>query len=229
MSQIEITLPDKSKRSFESGVTPMQVAESIGPRLAKDTVAATLNGVLTDVTSEITENSELILHTGSSDEGHDVLLHSTAHLMAQAVKSIWPKSQITIGPTIENRFYYDFDIDGTFSDDDLIKIENKMKEIANDDLSVSRSVLDRDEAIKLFEQRGENYKVEIINEIESADQISAYQQGDFVDLCRGPHVPSTGKIKHFKLLNTSGAYWRGDENNKMLQRIYGTVFHRKKN
>ena len=228
MSQIEITLPDKSKRSFESGVTPMQVAESIGPRLAKDTVAATLNGVLTDVTSEITENSELILHTGSSDEGHDVLLHSTAHLMAQAVKSIWPKSQITIGPTIENRFYYDFDIDGTFSDDDLIKIENKMKEIANDDLSVSRSVLDRDEAIKLFEQRGENYKVEIINEIESADQISAYQQGDFVDLCRGPHVPSTGKIKHFKLLNTSGAYWRGDENNKMLQRIYGTVFSSKK-
>ena len=228
MTEIEITLPDKSKRSFESGVTPLQVAESIGPRLAEDTVAATINGVLTDATSEITENSELILHTGSSEEGHDVLLHSTAHLMAQAVKSIWPKSQITIGPTIENRFYYDFDIDGTFSDEDLIKIENKMKEIASENLSVSRSELDRDEAIKLFEKRGENYKVEIINEIESSDQISAYKQGDFIDLCRGPHVPLTGKIKHFKLLNTSGAYWRGDENNKMLQRIYGTVFSSKK-
>ena len=228
MTEIEITLPDKSKRSFESGVTPLQVAESIGPRLAEDTVAATINGVLTDATSEITENSELILHTGSSEEGHDVLLHSTAHLMAQAVKSIWPKSQITIGPTIENRFYYDFDIDGTFSDNDLIKIENKMKEIASENLSVSRSELDRDEAIKLFEKRGENYKVEIINEIESSDQISAYKQGDFIDLCRGPHVPLTGKIKHFKLLNTSGAYWRGDENNKMLQRIYGTVFSSKK-
>ena len=228
MIEIEITLPDKSKRSFESGVTPLQVAESIGPRLAEDTVAATINGVLTDATSEITENSELILHTGSSEEGHDVLLHSTAHLMAQAVKSIWPKSQITIGPTIENRFYYDFDIDGTFSDDDLINIENKMKEIASENLSVSRYELDRDEAIKLFEKRGENYKVEIINEIESSDQISAYKQGDFIDLCRGPHVPLTGKIKHFKLLNTSGAYWRGDENNKMLQRIYGTVFSSKK-
>ena len=228
MTEIEITLPDKSKRSFESGVTPLQVAETIGPRLAEDTVAATINGVLTDATSEITENSELILHTGSSEEGHDVLLHSTAHLMAQAVKSIWPKSQITIGPTIENRFYYDFDIDGTFSDEDLIKIENKMKEITSENLSVSRSELDRDEAIKLFEKRGENYKVEIINEIESSDQISAYKQGDFIDLCRGPHVPLTGKIKHFKLLNTSGAYWRGDENNKMLQRIYGTVFSSKK-
>ena len=228
MSQIKITLPDKSDRSFDSGITPLEVAQSIGERLAQDTVAASINGKLVDATTQITQDCELILHTGSTNEGHDVLLHSTAHLMAQAVKSLWPNSQITIGPTIENRFYYDFDIEETFSDDDLNKIENKMKDIAKEDLSVSRSELDHDQAIKLFDKRGEKYKVEIINEIDSSDQISAYQQGDFIDLCRGPHVPSTGKIKYFKLLSTSGAYWRGDEKNKMLQRIYGTVFSSKK-
>jgi len=228
MSQIKITLPDKSDRSFDSGITPLEVAQSIGERLAQDTVAASINGKLVDATTQITEDCELTLHTGSTNEGHDVLLHSTAHLMAQAVKSLWPNSQITIGPTIENRFYYDFDIEETFSDDDLNKIENKMKDIAKEDLSVSRSELDHDQAIKLFDKRGEKYKVEIINEIDSSDQISAYQQGDFIDLCRGPHVSSTGKIKYFKLLSTSGAYWRGDEKNKMLQRIYGTVFSSKK-
>ena len=228
MSQIKITLPDKSDRSFDSGITPLEVAQSIGERLAQDTVAASINGELVDATTQITQDCELTLHTGSTNEGHDVLLHSTAHLMAQAVKSIWPNSQITIGPTIENRFYYDFDIEETFSDDDLNKIENKMKDIAKENLSVSRSELDHDQAIKLFDKRGEKYKVEIINEIDSSDQISAYQQGDFIDLCRGPHVPSTGKIKYFKLLSTSGAYWRGDEKNKMLQRIYGTVFSSKK-
>ena len=228
MSQIKITLPDKSDRSFDSGITPLEVAQSIGERLAQDTVAASINGELVDATTQITQDCELTLHTGSTNEGHDVLLHSTAHLMAQAVKSIWPNSQITIGPTIENRFYYDFDIEETFSDDDLNKIEDKMKNIAKEDLSVSRSELDHDQAIKLFDKRGEKYKVEIINEIDSSDHISAYQQGDFIDLCRGPHVPSTGKIKYFKLLSTSGAYWRGDEKNKMLQRIYGTVFSSKK-
>jgi len=228
MSQIKITLPDKSDRSFDSGITPLEVAQSIGERLAQDTVAASINGKLVDATTQITQDCELTLHTGSTNEGHDVLLHSTAHLMAQAVKSLWPNSQITIGPTIENRFYYDFDIEETFSDDDLNKIENKMKDIAKEDLSVSRSELDHDQAIKLFDKRGEKYKVEIINEIDSSDQISAYQQGDFIDLCRGPHVSSTGKIKYFKLLSTSGAYWRGDEKNKMLQRIYGTVFSSKK-
>ena len=144
--------------------------------------------------------------------------------MAQAVKRLWPKSQVTIGPAIENRFYYDFDIDGTFSDKDLDNIENKMREIAKENLSVVRRDLDRDEAIRMFNEMGEKYKVEIIEQIDPKDQISAYGQGDFIDLCRGPHVPFTGKIKHFKLLSTSGAYWRGDENNKMLQRIYGTVF-----
>ena len=224
MSKITITLPDKTTKTYDAGVTPLDVAESIGPRLANDTVAATINGIFTDATVPIIEDAVLNLHTASSEEGHEVLLHSTAHVMAQAVKRLWPKSQVTIGPAIENRFYYDFDIDGTFSDKDLDNIENKMREIAKENLSVVRRDLDRDEAIRMFNEMGEKYKVEIIEQIDSKDQISAYGQGDFIDLCRGPHVPFTGKIKHFKLLSTSGAYWRGDENNKMLQRIYGTVF-----
>ena len=224
MSKITITLPDKTTKTYDAGVTPLDIAESIGPRLANDTVAATINGIFTDATVPIIEDAVLNLHTASSEEGHEVLLHSTAHVMAQAVKRLWPKSQVTIGPAIENRFYYDFDIDGTFSDKDLDNIENKMREIAKENLSVVRRDLDRDEAIRMFNEMGEKYKVEIIEQIDPKDQISAYGQGDFIDLCRGPHVPFTGKIKHFKLLSTSGAYWRGDENNKMLQRIYGTVF-----
>ena len=228
MSEIKITLPDKSTRSYAAGITPLEIAESIGPRLAQDTVAASINGALSDANIAIASDASVSLYTGSSDEGHEVLLHSTAHLMAQAVKSLWPKSQVTIGPAIENRFYYDFDIDGTFSPEDLEKIENKMRELSKANLPVSRQKLSRNEAIKLFKGMGEDYKVEIIEQIDSADNISAYSQGDFIDLCRGPHVPSTGKIKHFKLLSSSGAYWRGDEKNKMLQRIYGTVFSTKK-
>ena len=228
MSEITITLPDKSTRSYAAGITPLEIAESIGPRLAQDTVAASINGALSDANIAIASDASVSLYTGSSDEGHEVLLHSTAHLMAQAVKSLWPKSQVTIGPAIENRFYYDFDIDGTFSPEDLEKIENKMRELSKANLPVSRQKLSRNEAIKLFKGMGEDYKVEIIEQIDSADNISAYSQGDFIDLCRGPHVPSTGKIKHFKLLSSSGAYWRGDEKNKMLQRIYGTVFSTKK-
>ena len=227
MSQVTITLPDKSTKDFDLGVTPLAVAESIGERLANDTLAATINGVLTDATTPINEDATLILHTGKSDEGHDVLLHSTAHLMAQAVKILWPKSQVTIGPAVDNKFYYDFDIDKPFTDDDLILIENKMKELAKENLAVERNELDRNDAIKMFKKMGEHYKVEIIEQIDSKDQISAYGQGDFIDLCRGPHVPFTNRIKHFKLLTTSGAYWRGDESKKMLQRIYGTAFHSK--
>ena len=227
MSQVTITLPDKSTKNFDLGVTPLAVAESIGERLANDTLAATINGVLTDATTPINEDATLILHTGKSDEGHDVLLHSTAHLMAQAVKILWPKSQVTIGPAVDNKFYYDFDIDKPFTDDDLILIENKMKELAKENLAVERNELDRNDAIKMFKKMGEHYKVEIIEQIDSKDQISAYGQGGFIDLCRGPHVPFTNRIKHFKLLTTSGAYWRGDESKKMLQRIYGTAFHSK--
>ena len=227
MSQVTITLPDKSTKDFDLGVTPLAVAESIGERLANDTLAATINGVLTDATTPINEDATLILHTGKSDEGHDVLLHSTAHLMAQAVKILWPKSQVTIGPAIDNKFYYDLDIEKPFTDDDLILIENKMKELAKENLAVERNELDRNDAIKMFKKMGEHYKVEIIEQIDSKDQISAYGQGGFIDLCRGPHVPFTNRIKHFKLLTTSGAYWRGDESKKMLQRIYGTAFHSK--
>ena len=227
MSQVTITLPDKSTKDFDLGVTPLAVAESIGERLANDTLDATINGVLTDATTPINQDATLILHTGKSDEGHDVLLHSTAHLMAQAVKILWPKSQVTIGPALDNKFYYDFDIDKPFTDDDLILIENKMKELAKENLTVERNELDRNDAIKMFKKMGEHYKVEIIEQIDSKDQISAYGQGGFIDLCRGPHVPFTNRIKHFKLLTTSGAYWRGDESKKMLQRIYGTAFHSK--
>jgi threonyl-tRNA synthetase len=210
------------------GTTPLEIARSIGPRLAKEAVVARVNGSLRDLTTPLEEDAELVLLTGDTPEGHEVLLHSTAHLMAQAVKALFPEAKVTIGPAIENRFYYDFDIDGTFSDEDLRRIEEKMRELAREDYPVVRKVLSREEALKLFTDLGETYKVEIIREIAPDDVITAYEQDNFIDLCRGPHVPSTGRIKYFKLLNSSGAYWRGDEHNKMLQRIYGTVFATKK-
>ena len=228
MSQITVTLPDNSTRSFDSGVTPQEIAESIGSRLAQDALAAQVNGQSVDLNVPIEDDAEVAILTGDSPEGHEVLLHSTAHLMAHAVKELFPDAKVTIGPAIENRFYYDFDIDGTFSDEDLVKIEEKMRELAENDHAVTRLELRRDEAVELFNKMNESYKVEIIEQIEGDDCISAYTQGDFTDLCRGPHIPLTGKIKYFKLLNTSGAYWRGNENNKMLQRIYGTAFSSKK-
>jgi len=228
MSQITVTLPDNSTRSYDSGVTPQEIAESIGSRLAQDAIAAQVNGQSVDLNVPIEADAEVAILTGDSPEGHEVLLHSTAHLMAHAVKELFPEAKVTIGPAIENRFYYDFDIDGTFSDEDLVKIEKKMGELAANDHVVTRMELTHGEAVKLFNKMNESYKVEIIEDIEGDDNISAYTQGDFTDLCRGPHVPQTGKIKYFKLLNTSGAYWRGNENNKMLQRIYGTSFSSKK-
>jgi len=228
MSQITVTLPDNSARSYESGVTPQEIAESIGSRLAQDALAAQVNGQSVDLNVPIEADAEVAILTGDSPEGHEVLLHSTAHLMAHAVKELFPDAKVSIGPAIENRFYYDFEIDGTFSDKDLVRIEKKMRELAANDHVVTRMELTRGEAVKLFNKMNESYKVEIIEDIESDDNISAYTQGDFTDLCRGPHVPLTGKIKYFKLLNTSGAYWRGNENNTMLQRIYGTAFSSKK-
>lgn len=228
MKNITITFPDKSTRSYPVGVTPLMIAESIGERLAIATVAAKVDDVLVDATYNIQKDAQINIITGDSPEGHDVLLHSTAHLMAQAVKELFPKAKVTIGPAIENRFYYDFDIDGTFSENDLKDIENKMRELVKNDHTVSRKELTRAEAIKIFEAMDESYKVEIIKDIDPSEKLTAYQQADFIDLCRGPHVPSTGKIKHFKILGSSGAYWRGDEKNKMLQRIYGTSFGSKK-
>jgi len=228
MSQITVTLPDNSTRSYDGGVTPQEIAESIGSRLAQDAIAAQVNGQSVDLNVPIEADAEVAIVTGDSPDGHEVLLHSTAHLMAHAVKELFPEAKVTIGPAIENRFYYDFDIDGTFSDEDLVKIEKKMGELAANDHVVTRMELTRGEAVKLFNEMNESYKVEIIEDIEGDDNISAYTQGNFTDLCRGPHVPQTGKIKYFKLLNTSGAYWRGNENNKMLQRIYGTAYSSKK-
>ncbi|MFC1785192.1 threonine--tRNA ligase [Candidatus Neomarinimicrobiota bacterium] len=224
MKNITITFPDMTTRLYPVGVTPMEIAESIGERLAIATVAAKVDDILVDATYSIRKDAQVNILTGESPEGHDVLLHSTAHLMAQAVKELFPKAKVTIGPAIENRFYYDFDIDGTFSDDDLQRIEDRMRELTKNDYSVSKQELTRDEAIKLFSDMDESYKVEIIKDIDANEKLTAYKQDAFIDLCRGPHVPSTGKIKYFKILESSGAYWRGDEKNKMLQRIYGTSF-----
>ena len=224
MTKIQVTVPDQSVKTVPSGTTPQDIADSIGPRLAQDVVVANVNGALVDLNLNLKENCTLELLTGDTVEGHDVLLHSTAHLMAHAVKYLFPDVMITIGPTIENGFYYDFDLNSTFSDEDLEKIENKMKELASAGYDITRQELSIKDAIKLFTGMGETYKVEIIGQIDPEETISAYTQDDFTDLCRGPHVSNTSKIKYFKLLKISGAYWRGDENNKMLQRIYGTVF-----
>ena len=197
MSDITITFPDQSTRSFANGVVSLEIAKSIGSRLAKDAIAVRIDGEIADLTKEIDHDAYVEIITGDSPEGHEVLLHSTAHLMAQAVKALFPDAKVTIGPAIENRFYYDFDIAGTFSDKDLEKIEAKMHELSDSDYKVSRMELSRKEALKKFSDMGEDYKVEIIEQIAENDMISAYGQDDFVDLCRGPHVPSTGRIKHF--------------------------------
>ncbi|MCS5640539.1 MAG: threonine--tRNA ligase [Candidatus Marinimicrobia bacterium] len=227
-NRITLTFPDNSTRMYPTGTTLLEVAESIGTRLAKDAVAAQINGKLTDLTEAIDIDADINIITGDSADGHEVLLHSTAHLMAQAVKELFPNARVTIGPAIENRFYYDFDVENPFTDEDLASIEEKMRELAQNNYPVKRKVFSKDEAIDLFKSMDENYKVEIIQEISPEETLSAYQQDNFIDLCRGPHVPATGRIKYFKVLNSSGAYWRGDENNKMLQRIYGTVFNTKK-
>ena len=224
MSEINITLPDKSVKVLPKGVTPQEVANSIGSGLARAVVVSKIDGELKDLNYSLEEDCSLELFTGDSPEGHDTLLHSTAHLMAQAVKSLFPKSKVTIGPTIENGFYYDFDVETPFTDEVILEIEKRMKELAKSSQEISRIEISAKDAIKMFDDMGESYKVEIIKEIDSNEVISAYKQSEFTDLCRGPHVSNTSKIKYFKLLSTSGAYWRGDEKNKMLQRIYGTVF-----
>ena len=227
MNNINITLPDNSVKTFPEGITAQEVANSIGSGLARAVVVAKIDGVLKDLNYKIFKDSSLELFTGDSPEGHDTLLHSTAHLMAQAVKTLYPNAKFTIGPTIENGFYYDFDLDVSFSEDSLVLIENKMKELSKKNQEIFRYEVSASEAVSIFEKMGESYKVEIVGQINPEDTISLYKQSDFTDLCRGPHVSNTSKIKYFKLLSTSGAYWRGDEKNKMLQRIYGTVFSSK--
>ncbi|WP_353572986.1 threonine--tRNA ligase [Candidatus Albibeggiatoa sp. nov. BB20] len=224
-----ITLPDGSQRQFDQPVTIVEVAANISKSLSKAALAGKLNGTLVDTSTTINDDAELAIITEKDPEGVDVIRHSCAHLMAQAVKELYPETQVTIGPVIENGFYYDFARAEKFTPEDLEKIQAKMEFIVKQNLPVERSVMVREEAIAFFKQQGEQYKAQIISDIiPEGQEISLYKQGDFIDLCRGPHVPSTSKIKAFKLRSLAGAYWRGDSNNEMLQRIYGTAWGSKK-
>jgi threonyl-tRNA synthetase len=221
---MHVQLPDGSMKEVPEGATVADVAASIGKRLAKDAIAGKVNGKVVDVYTPVPDGAKVEIVIPKSDEGIDTIRHSTAHLMAMAVQELFPGTQVTIGPVIENGFFYDFGTDRPFSDEDLRAIEAKMTEIAGRDLPVRREELSRDEAISTFEKLGEKYKVEIIQGIPGDEPLSVYRQGEWFDLCRGPHVPSTGRLGAFKLLSVAGAYWRGDERNAMLQRIYGTAW-----
>ena len=224
---IQITLPDGSIRSFDAAVTVHDVALSIGAGLAKAALAGRVDGELVDTSFLMEKDSSLAIVTDKDADGLDTIRHSTAHLLAYAVKSLFPDAQVTIGPVIENGFYYDFAYKRPFTPEDLVAIEAKMAELAKKDEPVTREVWTRDDAVEFFKGIGEDYKAEIISSIPADQNISLYREGDFIDLCRGPHVPSTGKLKVFKLMKVAGAYWRGDSNNEMLQRIYGTAFAKK--
>ncbi|MCX6103061.1 MAG: threonine--tRNA ligase [Proteobacteria bacterium] len=228
MKSIAITLPDGSKRTFEGSITAQQVAAGIGRRLEEAAVAAKLNGTVIDLTKTLESDCELAIITRDSKEGLEVIRHSTAHLLAQAIKELFPSAQITIGPVIEDGFFYDIDCPKQLTQEDLPIIEKKMAEIAGKKLDVHRQEIERNEAIKLFKGMNEHYKAELIEGLPQGEVVSAYKQGDFIDLCRGPHVPNTSRLGKFKLLSVAGAYWRGDEKNKMLQRIYGTAFSSQK-
>jgi threonyl-tRNA synthetase len=222
-----IRLPDGSERKFDAPVTVADVALSIGAGLAKAALAGKVNGKLVDTDFLINEDADLAIVTDKSAEGVEVIRHSTAHLLAYAVKELFPEAQVTIGPVIENGFYYDFSYKRPFTPEDLEVIEKKMVELAKKDEQVTRKVLPRDDAVAYFQSIGEHYKAEIIASIPANEDVSLYSEGNFTDLCRGPHVPSTGKLKAFKLMKLAGAYWRGDSNNEMLQRIYGTAWAKK--
>ncbi len=219
-----VSLPDGSKKEYASSVTIDGVAADIGAGLRKAAIAGEFNGKLCDTSYPIDEHGTLRIITGKDDAGLEIIRHSSAHLLAQAVKRLFPEAQVTIGPVIEDGFYYDFAYEPGFSEDDLAKIEDCMQEIASEKLPVSREVVDREEAVSMFRNMGEEYKARIIEDLDDDEIISLYRQGDFVDLCRGPHVPHTGFLNAFKLTKLAGAYWRGDSNNEMLQRIYGTAW-----
>ncbi len=223
-----ISLPDGSHREFDKPVTVAEVAASIGSGLAKAAIAAKIDGRLIDTSSIIDHDVSLAIITDRDPEALEIIRHSCAHLMAQAVKALFPTAQVTIGPVIDNGFYYDFAYEKSFTPEDLAKIEAKMAKLAAENLTVTRSLMPRDEATEFFRAQNEEYKAQIIESIPSDQDLSLYKQGDFIDLCRGPHVPNTGKIKAFKLMKVAGAYWRGDSNNEMLQRIYGTAWANKK-
>ena len=224
---VVITLPDQSQRSFDQPVTVHEVAALIGAGLARAALAGRVNGTLVDTAFVIENDAQLAIITDKDAEGLDTIRHSTAHLLAHAVKELYPEAQVTIGPVIDDGFYYDFSYKRPFTPEDLEAIEKKMAELAKKDIPVTRSVMTRDEAAVFFKGMGEHYKAEIIASIPAGQDISLYREGDFIDLCRGPHVPSTGKLKVFKLMKVAGAYWRGDSKNEMLQRIYGTAWAKK--
>ncbi len=224
---ISVRLPDGSQRQFDSAVTVAQVAASIGAGLAKAALAGRVNGKMVDTSHLIETDSDLSIITDKDADGLEVIRHSTAHLLAYAVKELFPDAQVTIGPVIENGFFYDFSYKRSFTPEDLVAIEKKMVELAKKDEQVIRKVLPRDEAVAYFKSIGEAYKAEIIESIPADQDVSLYTEGTFTDLCRGPHVPSTGKLKVFKLMKLAGAYWRGDSKNEMLQRVYGTAFAKK--
>jgi len=225
---IQITYPDGRTEAVPSGIRAFEIAQSISPQFEKQLIAVKVNDKVVDLAFALTEDASVNFLKRSDEEAHDILLHSTSHIMAQAVKRLYPDVKVTIGPSIENGFYYDFDIDKPFTDDQLAAIEAEMQKVIDEDLTVTRLELSREEAIKRFEAMNETYKVEIIEALPDGEVISAYEQGEFIDLCRGPHLPSTKRAGAFKLLNVAGAYWRGDEKNRMLSRIYGTAFHDKK-
>ncbi|HOI52403.1 MAG TPA: threonine--tRNA ligase, partial [Azonexus sp.] len=223
----DIKLPDGSIRSFAQPVTIAEVAASIGAGLARAALAGKVNGKLVDTSYLIEENIDLAIVTDRDADGLELIRHSTAHLLAYAVKELFPEAQVTIGPVVENGFYYDFAYKRPFTPEDLVAIEKRMAELAKRDIPVSREVWNRDDAVNFFLGQGEKYKAELIAAIPADQQVSLYREGDFVDLCRGPHVPSTGKLKVFKLMKVAGAYWRGDHRNEQLQRIYGTAWAKK--
>lgn len=224
---VQITLPDGSQREFPGPVTVAEVAASIGSGLAKAALAGKVDGKVVDTSYTMNGNASLAIITAKDAEGLEVIRHSTAHLLAYAVKELFPEAQVTIGPVIENGFFYDFSYSRSFTPEDLVAIEKRMTELSNKDEPVVRRVLPRDEAVAYFKGIGEHYKAEIIASIPSNEDVSLYREGNFEDLCRGPHVPTTGKLKHFKLMKVAGAYWRGDHRNEMLQRIYGTAWSSK--
>lgn len=223
-----IRLPDGSERAFDQPVSVYQVAAALGPGLAKAALAGRANGKLVDLSYRLDTDADLVIITDRDPDGLEIIRHSTAHLLAMAAKQLFPDAQVTIGPTVENGFYYDFAFDRAFTPEDLERIEARMEELAQADYPVSRDVWPRDQAVAFFKGLGEDYKAEIIGDLPATEVISVYRQGDFTDLCRGPHVPSTGRLKAFKLMKVAGAYWRGDSRNAMLQRIYGTAWLDKK-
>jgi len=223
VKNISINIVGFSTESYPSGTTPLEILKSLkgGP---KNTIICKIDDILTDLNEPIGQDVKLQFLDGKSKDGHSVLLHSTAHLMAQAVKRLFPKTKVTIGPYLDNRFYYDFDVETPFLEEDLAKIEKEMHKISKENLEITHEITSRKDAVGLFKKMKESYKVEIIDDLDKDEVLKTYSQGEFTDLCRGPHVPSTGVIKHFKLLSSSAAYWRGDENNQTLQRVYGTSF-----